>query len=139
IEEYNNNYAQVAAVKKIHHVALIVSDYAASKAFYCDILGLEVIAETYRRERRSYKLDLKLMNGNQLELFSFVNPPKRLSFPEACGLRHLAFAVENINESVKCLQQHGIDVEPVRVDALTEKKYTFFSDPDGLPLELYEI
>ncbi|ALA25640.1 hypothetical protein AVI51_05985 [Piscirickettsia salmonis] len=126
-------------LKKIHHVALIVSDYAASKAFYCDILGLEVIAETYRRERRSYKLDLKLMNGNQLELFSFVNPPKRLSFPEACGLRHLAFAVENINESVKCLQQHGIDVEPVRVDALTEKKYTFFADPDGLPLELYEI
>lgn len=118
---------------------MIVSDYAASKAFYCDILGLEVIAETYRRERRSYKLDLKLMNGNQLELFSFVNPPKRLSFPEACGLRHLAFAVENINESVKCLQQHGIDVEPVRVDALTEKKYTFFADPDGLPLELYEI
>ncbi|AKP74440.2 hypothetical protein AVI53_05215 [Piscirickettsia salmonis] len=126
-------------LKKIHHVALIVSDYAASKAFYCDILGLEVIAETYRRERRSYKLDLKLMNGNQLELFSFVNPPKRLSFPEACGLRHLAFAVENVNESVKCLQQHRIDVEPVRVDALTGKKYTFFSDPDGLPLELYEI
>jgi glyoxylase I family protein len=125
-------------LSKIHHIAIICSNYARSKHFYVNILGLEVIHEHYREDRNSYKLDLKVGDHCQIELFSFENPPKRLSFPEACGLRHLAFEVENINESIAELQEHGIDIEPIRIDPITGKRFTFFQDPDGLPIELYE-
>jgi glyoxylase I family protein len=122
----------------IHHVAIICSDYQISKHFYTEILGLTILRETYRAERNSYKLDLEL-NGVQLELFSFPNPPERPSYPEAKGLRHLAFAVENLEGFVKHLESHHIQVEPIRSDELTGKRFTFFADPDGLPLELYEV
>lgn len=122
----------------IHHVAIICSDYERSKYFYTQILGLRVIAEAYRAERQSYKLDLALTDGSQLELFSFPNPPARPSRPEACGLRHLAFAVANVEDFKLGLEQQGIFVEPVRIDEYTSKKFTFFADPDGLPLEIYE-
>ncbi len=122
-----------------HHVALIVSDYAKSKSFYTDILGAEIIAETYRAERQSYKLDLRFTDGSQIELFSFPNPPKRVNAPEACGLRHLAFKVQNIEHAVAELAQKGIISEPIRIDELTGKRYTFFRDPDDLPLEFYEV
>ncbi|GHA52595.1 VOC family protein [Photobacterium aphoticum] len=122
----------------IHHVAIICSDYPRSKAFYTEVLGLKVIAETYREHRQSYKLDLALPNGNQIELFSFPEPPKRVSQPEAQGLRHLAFVVKSVSASVEYLQAKGVEVEPIRTDELTGKSFTFFSDPDGLPLELYE-
>lgn len=125
-------------LKKIHHVAIIASDYEKSKHFYVNILGLKIIREVYRKERNSYKLDLKL-GDSQIELFSFPNPPKRPSYPEACGLRHLAFEVPNIEETVEELKENGIDVEDIRVDEYTNRKFTFFEDPDGLPLELYEI
>lgn len=123
---------------RTHHVALICSDYQKSKSFYHDILGLEVVSEHFREARNSYKLDLKLPDGTQIELFSFPNPPKRPSYPEACGLRHLAFEVANIDEAVQELQKQSIQVEPIRIDELTGKRFTFFADPDGLPLELYE-
>jgi glyoxylase I family protein len=125
-------------LSKIHHIAIICSNYEHSKHFYVNILGLEVIHEHYREERNSYKLDLKVGEHSQIELFSFENPPKRQSYPEACGLRHLAFEVENINESIVELQEHGIDVETIRIDPITGKRFTFFQDPDGLPIELYE-
>ena len=121
-----------------HHVAVICSDYGRSKRFYVEVLGLEVIAEAYREARRSYKLDLRLPDGTQIELFSFPDPPKRPSYPEACGLRHLAFAVADLDAAVSHLQKHGVAVEPVRVDEYTGKRFTFFADPDELPLELYE-
>nr|WP_086939400.1 VOC family protein [Thaumasiovibrio occultus] len=121
-----------------HHVAIICSDYQKSKAFYTEILGLRVIAETYRAERQSYKLDLELPNGHQIELFSFPTPPQRVSNPEARGLRHLAFVVESVAASADYLQGLGVDVEPIRIDELTGKPFTFFQDPDGLPLELYQ-
>jgi glyoxylase I family protein len=123
----------------IHHVAIICADYARSKHFYTQILGLEIIAESYRAERQSYKLDLAVGGHYQIELFSFPNPPPRRSWPEAVGLRHLAFAVPDITEAVATLQARGMQVEPIRVDELTGKRATFFNDPDGLPLELYEI
>lgn len=122
---------------KIHHVAIISSDYNKSKEFYVNILGLEVVREVYRSERDSYKLDLKL-GDSQIELFSFPNPPKRVSRPEACGLRHLAMEVDDIEEAALYLNSKGIEVEPVRIDEYTDRKFTFFQDPDGLPLELYE-
>lgn len=125
-------------VNHIHHVAIICSNYSASKAFYHEILGFEILAETYRRERDSYKLDLKVSDFEQIELFSFPNPPTRPSRPEAQGLRHLAFAVEDLEACVKHLIKHGTEVEEIRVDELTGKRFTFFSDPDDLPLELYE-
>jgi glyoxylase I family protein len=125
-------------IKALHHVAIIASDYARSKRFYTEMLGLRVIEETYRGARDSYKLDLALTDGTQIELFSFPDPPPRPSYPEACGLRHLAFATEDLDGAVKSLEGHGIPVEPVRVDELTGKRFTFFADPDGLPLELYE-
>ncbi|MGL6316460.1 SMU1112c/YaeR family gloxylase I-like metalloprotein [Vibrio sp. WXL103] len=121
-----------------HHVAIICSDYERSKSFYTDTLGLKIIAETYRKERNSHKLDLALPNGGQIELFSFPEPPLRVDNPEARGLRHLAFSVREIEKMVGFLESSGIDVEPVRVDNLTGKKFSFFKDPDGLPLELYE-
>ncbi len=125
-------------LKGFHHAAIICSDYSKSKAFYTDILGLKVIAENYREERQSYKLDLALPNGNQIELFSFPEPPVRPSHPEARGLRHLAFVVESVQDMTKYLVAKGVDVEAIRTDEFTGKKYTFFKDPDGLPLELYE-
>jgi glyoxylase I family protein len=125
-------------ILRTHHVAVICSDYRRSKDFYTRILGLEVVAEAYRAERDSYKLDLRLPDGPQVELFSFPDPPPRPSYPEACGLRHLAFEVEDIGAAVEHLAGHGVAVEPVRVDEHTGKRFTFFPDPDGLPLELYE-
>lgn len=123
---------------RTHHVAIICSDYAASRRFYVEVLGLEVVSETYREGRDSYKLDLRLPDGSQIELFSFPDPPKRPSYPEASGLRHLAFEVADLDEAVAELEGGGVAVEPVRVDELTGKRFTFFADPDGLPLELYE-
>ncbi|MGX9461816.1 SMU1112c/YaeR family gloxylase I-like metalloprotein [Shewanella sp. A14] len=122
----------------IHHVAIICADYPRSKAFYTQVLGLTIIAEHYRQTRDSYKLDLVLPDGSQIELFSFNGAPARPSYPEAQGLRHLAFRVNDIDVVVAHLQQHNISVEPVRIDEYTGKQYTFFSDPDGLPLELYQ-
>ena len=125
-------------LNQIHHVAIIYSDYAQSKHFYTEILGLQIVAEHYRAERASYKLDLALPDGGQIELFSFPNPPERPSRPEAQGLRHLAFAVDNIDTCVNILQNKGIELEAVRVDEYTGARFVFFKDPDGLPLELYE-
>ncbi|ASU23820.1 hypothetical protein CCZ37_14625 [Vibrio qinghaiensis] len=124
-------------LKRIHHAAIICSDYARSKAFYTQILGLPVIAENYRAARDSYKLDLALPDGGQIELFSFPNTPPRPSFPEAQGLRHLAFVVDSVSEVKAYLEEKGVIVEPIRVDEFTGHEYTFFADPDGLPLELY--
>ncbi len=121
-----------------HHAALIVQDYETSKAFYCDVLGLRILAENYREDRASWKLDLALADGGQLELFSFPNPPARLSRPEACGLRHLAFRVQDFDDVISQLEAQGVEVEPVRIDPYTQARFTFFKDPDGLPLELYE-
>ncbi len=122
----------------IHHTAIICSDYAVSKRFYTQILGLEIVAENFRKDRNSYKLDLRLPNGNQIELFSFPEPPKRPSRPEACGLRHLAFAVRSIEQIRNHLESQGVQTEEPRIDEYTGCRYTFFQDPDGLPLELYE-
>ena len=125
-------------LSRIHHCALICSDYARSKRFYTEILGLRVLAEAFRAERNSYKLDLALPDGSQLELFSFPSPPARVSRPEACGLRHLAFEVVDLDACIADLQAKGVTVEAVRVDEYTGQRFTFFADPDGLPLELYE-
>ena len=125
-------------LSRIHHAAIICSDYARSKRFYCEVLGLRVVAEAFREARSSYKLDLALPDGTQLELFSFPNPPPRPSYPEACGLRHLAFEVPDVSAAALALQAQGIDVEPIRVDEWTGQLFTFFADPDGLPLELYQ-
>jgi glyoxylase I family protein len=126
-------------VNGIHHVAIICSNYQVSKKFYVDILKFSIINETFRRDRDSYKLDLKVSESDTLELFSFPNPPSRPSSPEACGLRHLAFEVDNIAATVEYLLSQGINVEPIRVDEITGKQFTFFKDPDGLPLEIYEM
>ena len=125
-------------LKRIHHAAIICSDYPRSKSFYTEILGLRVLAENYRAARDSYKLDLALPDGSQIELFSFPNAPERPSFPEAQGLRHLAFVVDDVAEIKAQLEQKGVCVEPIRIDEYTGKAYTFFADPDGLPLELYQ-
>lgn len=122
-----------------HHIALIVSDYQKSKDFYTRILGAEIIAETYRTSRNSYKLDLRFADGSRIELFSFPDPPARLTRPEACGLRHLAFKVECVESEVSFLKENNVICEPVRTDELTGQKFTFFKDPDGLPLEFYQI
>lgn len=124
-------------IKAIHHIAIICSDYETSKHFYTEVLGLPVIRESYRQERASYKLDLSV-GDSQIELFSFPDPPLRLTQPEARGLRHLAFAVNHMEESIGHLERFGVFVEPVRIDKYTGRRYTFFKDPDGLPLELYE-
>lgn len=125
-------------LNKIHHVAVICSNYEVSKKFYTEILGFGIIKETYRVERQSYKLDLKVNDHYQVELFSFPQPPPRPSRPEACGLRHLAFEVNNMEIAIAVLNQNGVVTEPIRVDEITGKRFTFFADPDGLPLELYE-
>ena len=122
----------------LHHVAVICSDYARSKDFYARVLGLEIVAETFRAERDSWKLDLGLLDGTQIELFSFPEPPPRPSRPEAQGLRHLAFAVRDLDATMAELTTEGVAIEPVRIDELTGRRYTFFADPDGLPLELVE-
>ena len=125
-------------LRQIHHIAIIGSDYQASKHFYCDILGFTLLGEFYREERDSWKADLALNGQYQIELFSFPNPPARPSRPESCGLRHLAFSVEDIVQSVSALKESGVACEPLRTDPYTGKQFTFFTDPDGLPLELYE-
>lgn len=125
-------------LRSIHHVAIICSDYAVSKRFYTETLGLAVVAEHYREARRSYKLDLALPDGGQLELFSFPDAPPRPSRPEAQGLRHLAFAVDEVAQCKTWLERQGVAVEPIRTDEYTGRRFTFFADPDGLPLELYE-
>jgi len=126
-------------VFEFHHVAIIVSDYEASKIFYTETLGLEVILETHREARQSWKLDLRLQGGGQLEIFSFPQTPERPSKPEACGLRHLAFRVVDLDETVRELSSKGVTIEPVRIDENTGSKFTFFADPDGLPIEMYEV
>lgn len=122
---------------QVHHVAIIVSDYERAKDFYVNKLGFFVVRENYRPQKKDYKLDLQL-NDCELEIFAVENPPKRPSYPEACGLRHLAFYVADIEETIEELQRKGIETEPVRVDEFTGKRMTFFFDPDGLPLELHE-
>ena len=125
-------------LKQIHHIAIIATDYQTSKAFYCDVLGLTLLSEVYREARDSWKGDLALNGQYVIELFSFPFPPARPSRPEACGLRHLAFAVADIDQAVAHLESHGVTCEAVRIDELTGKRFTFFTDPDGLPLELYQ-
>lgn len=124
---------------KIHHIAIICFDYQVSKKFYTEILGLNIIREIYREERQSYKLDLAIGDDYVIELFSFPNPPKRPSRPESCGLRHLAFAVENVEQKRAELLQKGVNCEEIRIDEFTDKKFFFIADPDDLPLEFYEM
>lgn len=124
-------------LQTVHHIAIIGSDYEKSKHFYVDLLGFSVIRENYRKERDDYKIDLQLQ-GMELELFILKNCPKRPSYPEAYGLRHLAFAVKSVDEAVKELNGKGIATEPIRIDTYTGRKMTFFFDPDGLPLEIHE-
>lgn len=124
-------------LNKIHHIAIIASNYEVSKNFYVNLLGFEIIRENYRKDRNSYKLDLKIGNS-EIELFSMNEAPKRLTRPEGCGLRHLAFYVDNIEDVIAELNSKGIQTEAVRIDEYTGKKFTFFNDPDGLPLELHE-
>jgi len=127
-------------LKGIHHAAIISSNYSQSKQFYVDVLGLKVIAENYREARDSWKCDLQLPDGSQVELFSFPSPPARTSRPEACGLRHLAFRVSDLDAVVETLRLRGVTtLENIRVDEYTGKRFTFFADPDDLPLELYEM
>jgi glyoxylase I family protein len=123
---------------RLHHVAIICSDYPRSKHFYVEILGLEMVREIYREDRRSFKLDLRVGDQYQIELFSFPNPPARVTAPEACGLRHIAFEVDDVRETARSLRTRGVEVEPIRIDNVTNKSFTFFCDPDGLPIEVYE-
>jgi glyoxylase I family protein len=125
-------------INHIHHVAIICSDYQKSKHFYTNILGFKVENEVYRAERQSYKLDLSVNGLYQIELFSFHNPPTRPSRPEACGLRHLAFAIDNINETRAFLLNQSVDCEQIRIDEFTKRAFFFIADPDGLPIEFYE-
>ncbi|MCP5253245.1 MAG: VOC family protein [Zoogloeaceae bacterium] len=130
--------AEPGQLQGIHHVALIRSDYARSRRFYVDTLALRILAENFREQRQSWKLDLALPDGTQLELFSFPDPPARASRSEACGLRHLAFAVDEIDAWKARLEASGIAVEEIRIDEFTGRRFAFLADPDGLPLELYE-
>jgi len=125
-------------IEAIHHIAILTDDYKRSKAFYTDVLGCTIIAETFREERQSYKLDLAVNGVYQIELFSFPEYKERASFPEQKGLRHLAFAVKDIESSVEELEQQGVEVQGIRTDELTGKRFCFFYDPNGQPLELYE-
>ena len=125
-------------LSKIHHIAIIVSNYETAKDFYVNKLNFPIIRENYRPERNDWKLDLRVNEYTELDIFAEPDPPKRVNRPEACGLRHLAFCVESVEQTVKELAEVGIDCEPIRVDAYTGKKMTFFQDPDGLPLELHE-
>ena len=125
-------------INRIHHIAIICSDYQKSRHFYTKVLGFVVLREVYREERKSYKLDLQVGNEYQIELFSFPDPPPRPSRPEAAGLRHLAFEVDNLEEAITAIKAHNVTVEPIRIDEFTGKRFTFFADPDGLPIEFYE-
>jgi len=125
-------------LQRIHHVAIICSDYEKSKHFYCEILGLKIVREEYRESRQSYKLDLEIGNQYQIELFSFPDPPTRSSRPEAAGLRHLAFEVDDIDGAIAHVNSFGMITESIRIDEHTGKRFTFFADPDGLPIEFYE-
>jgi glyoxylase I family protein len=125
-------------LNRVHHIAIITADYERSKSFYTNLLGFTILNEYYREERDSYKLDLAFNGEYLIELFSFPSPPKRLTYPEACGLRHLAFEVDDIDQCVLELQRKGVEVGEVRMDPYTNKKTVFFNDPDNLPLELYE-
>jgi len=125
-------------IKAIHHIAILTDDYERSKRFYTEVLGFEIIRETYRKERDSYKLDLSIAGAYQVELFSFPDYRERGSYPEAKGLRHLAFAVDDVDAAAAELRAKGVEVEMVRVDELTQRKFVFFNDPNGQPLELYE-
>lgn len=129
----------ILKLNRIQHVAIICSNYEISKKFYTEQLDLEIVKETYREARQSYKLDLKVNDTYQVELFSFPDPPARPSRPESCGLRHLAFEVDDIDEAIQALTAKGVVTEALRIDELTGKRFTFFADPDDLPLELYEI
>jgi glyoxylase I family protein len=126
-------------IQSLHHIAIICADYEKSKRFYTEILGFQIKNEVYREERQSFKLDLSLNGHYLIELFSFPNPPNRLSRPESTGLRHIAFGVNNIEESCLFLKDNQIETEDIRIDEYTGRKFTFFSDPDNLPIELYEI
>jgi glyoxylase I family protein len=126
-------------LNRVHHIAIICSDYEKSKHFYSEILGLKIIREVYREQRNSYKLDLEVGNQYQIELFSFPNPPERPSRPEAAGLRHIAFEVDDIDEAINHIKELGVIAEPIRIDEFTGKRFTFFADPDGLPIEFYEV
>jgi hypothetical protein len=126
-------------IEKLHHIAIICSDYEKSKYFYTKILGFSIIGEYYREDKKSYKLDLSLNGMYLIELFSFENPPSRLSYPEASGLRHICFGVRDLQESINYLATFNIKSEPIRIDKYSMKKFTFFNDPDNLPIELYEI
>jgi glyoxylase I family protein len=126
-------------LNRVHHIAIICSDYQKSKQFYTEFLGLKIAREVYRAERDSWKLDLEVNGVYQIELFSFPNPAARPSRPEAAGLRHLAFEVDNIDEAIAEIGKHNIEVEAIRVDEYTGKHFTFFADPDGLPVEFYEV
>ena len=125
-------------LNRLHHIAIICNDYEKSKRFYVDVLGFKIEREVYRENRQSFKLDLTLNGQYLIELFSFPNPPIRLTRPEATGLRHLAFEVDDIDESVQTLNEMNVDVEPIRVDEFTNKRFTFLFDPDSLPIELYQ-
>lgn len=125
-------------LSRIHHIAIIVSDYEVSKDFYVNKLGFQIIRENYRPERNDWKLDLRVNEATELEIFGVKNPPARVTRPEAAGLRHLAFFTDNIEETVAELKEKGIMTEPIRVDEFSGKKFTFFADPDGLPIELHE-
>lgn len=125
-------------LNSVHHIAIIVSDIKKARGFYADKLGLEMIRENYRKDRDDWKLDLRVDAHTELEIFAEENPPKRVNRPEACGLRHLAFRVESVEETVKELTGMGIECEPIRIDSYTGEKMTFFFDPDGLPLEIHE-
>lgn len=125
-------------INKVHHIAIICSDYQKSKQFYTEVLGLDIIREVYRENRQSYKLDLELKGTFIIELFSFPDPPQRVSTPEAAGLRHLAFEVDNLEAILAHLEKFKIESEPIRIDEFTEKRFTFIADPDNLPIEFYE-
>lgn len=125
-------------IERLHHIAIICSDYEKSKRFYTEILGFSIVNEVYRKERDSYKLDLSLNGQYLIELFSFPDPPARPSRPEATGLRHIAFGVTDIDREIEFLTSKGVIPEPVRIDEYTNRKFTFFADPDDLPIEIYE-
>lgn len=125
-------------ISRIHHIAIICSDYERSKTFYTEILGFKLVGELYRHERKSYKADLAVNGQYQVELFSFPDPPQRVSGPEAAGLRHIAFEVSDVDTTVLLLRQKNIIAEPIRMDETTGKRFTFIADPDGLPIEFYE-
>jgi glyoxylase I family protein len=126
-------------IEKLHHIAIICSDYEKSKQFYTEILGFKIDHEIYRAERKSYKLDLSLNGQYLIELFSFPDPPQRPSRPEATGLRHISFGVKDIENALEYLKSKNITPEPIRIDEYTNKKFTFFNDPDDLPIEIYEV